>query len=306
MRHGVCDVSSYGFAGYGMVLASAFGKHSQGAAFGRLALTLNDRFKNESLAGKLSLINGAFIVAWTRPFAEATVALRRAYDEAHQSGDTAYEAFAVVNTSIMAFCATAGPESLQATAGVGQEISARQGEGDMAGANSALARYAASLRGLTPHLLDFGIEGSSDAEFTASLSDKMVLTRFLHDYCRAELAYLSGDTDRAHDLLVKAAAVGSKAIFGMPMTVELAWLEALVAARRFDASALTARPALLWTVASRVRTLEPLAKNNPANFEAHYLMARGEWMRITGRGGEARGDRRPLRRRGACVRLAEA
>jgi len=153
----------------------------------------------------------------------------------------------------------------------------------MAGANSALARYAASLRGLTPHLLDFGIEGSSDAEFDASIRGKTVLTRFLYDYCRAELAYLAGETERAHDLLVEAADVGSKAIFGMLTTVELAWLEALVAARRFDAAAMAARPALLWAIATRVRKLRQLAKINPVAFEAHYLMSLGEMMRITGR-----------------------
>jgi hypothetical protein len=35
------------------------------------------------------------------------------------------------------------------------------------------------------------------------------------------------------------------------MTVELAWLEAMVAARRFDTAAPMARPALFWSVAGR-------------------------------------------------------
>jgi predicted ATPase len=283
MTHGVCDVSSYGFAGYGMVLGSAFGRYAEGGAFGRLALKLDDRFENESLAAKLCLLHGAFILAWTRPIAEAKEALRRAHAEAIRSDDTAYEAFSVVNTSIMAFCEGVSPESLQATGEWAREICARQREGDMAAANSALARYAASLRGLTPRLLDFGIEGSSDAEFGASIRGKTVLSRFLYDYCRAELAYLDGETDRAHALLVEAATVGSKAIFGMLMTVELAWLEALVAARRFDTAAPTERPRLLWTVATRVRKLRTLAKINPASFETHYLMALAELQRITGR-----------------------
>jgi predicted ATPase len=287
MTHGVCDVSSYGFAGYGMVLGSAFGRYAEGAAFGRLALKLNDRFENESLSAKLYLLNGAFILAWTRPIAEAKATLGRAHTEAIRSGDTAYEAFSVVNTSIMAFCEAVSPESLQATGEWAREICARQREGDMAGANSALARYAASLRGLTPHLLDFGIEGSSDAEFSASIRGKTVLTRFLYDYCRAELAYLAGETERAHGLLVEAADVGSKAIFGMLTTVELAWLEALVAARRFDAAAMAERPALLWTVATRLRKLRQLAKINPTGFETHYLMVLGEMMRITGRSAKA-------------------
>ncbi len=287
MKHGVCDVSSYGFAGYGMVLAAAFGKHTEGAAFGRLALTMNDRFNNESLAGKLHFINASYIVVWTRPIAEAKEELRRAYAATLRSGDRAYETYTVLLMTAVSFCEGADLESLQEEGEWAEEISARGGGADMAGSNAAMARYAASLRGLTPHPLDFGVERSSDAEFSASISDKMIQTRFFYDYGRAEIAYLIGETDRAHDLLVEAANVGSKAIFGMLMTVELAWLEALVAARRFDTAVRAARPRLLWTVATRTNKLKSLAESHPTTFEVYYLIALSELMRVSGREAKA-------------------
>jgi hypothetical protein len=243
---------------------------------------VNERFANDSLDAKLNVLCGCFIIGWTRPLADAKDALHRAYDAAIKHGDTAYEAYAVTNVSILSFCQGAPPDLLQAEGEHGRAISARRRESDMAGVNAALARYAATLRGLTPDPLDLGIEGSPDAELLASLSDATMLARFYYHYCRAELSYLFGETERAGAELAEANK-GAQGIFGLPTTVELALLEALVAARRLDTAKLTARPKLLVTLAARDRKLAVWARSAPMNFEAHAQIALAELMRVTGR-----------------------
>src|SRR3954471_8881851 len=44
---------------------------------------------------------------------------------------------------------------------------------------------------------------------------------------------------------------------------------------------------ILFAVATRVRKLRIWAKSCPQNFEAHYLIARAEWLRIGGFAGQA-------------------
>ena len=281
MRHGVCDVSSYGLAGYGMVLSAVFGKRDEGMAFGRLALALNDRFGNTALAGKVHFINASYLVVWTRPLPEAREALARACAEALRCGDQPYEMYAVLHTTILTFIEGSSLDALQASAERGRRLSARRREADKADdSNSAIARYAADLR--RPSAL--AVEPSSEA----ALADKTILTHFFYKYCRADIAYLRGDADLAAALLGEAVRIGARAIFGTIMTVELAWLEALVAARRFDAASVAARPGLLWTVGMRVAKLRPLARVNPRSFEGHYLLALAELLRISGRPQRAR------------------
>lgn len=277
MRHGVCSVSSYGFAGYGLVLSAAFRQHAEGAAFGRVALALDERFKDPSLAGKLHFIVASYLAPWTSPIADAHEALRRAYDKSVRCGDRAYEVYAVLHLSVMAFFEGASLETLQATAERGQEISMRRREADIVDdSNAVLALYAANLR------------SPNAGELAALVADNSVMARFFFGYCRAELAYLSGDAESSAGLLRGAVDPGSRAIFGTIMVVELAWLEALVAARRFDHAPRAARAKLLWTVASRVRKLASLARIRPDNFDAHHLLARAEMLRITGRAARAR------------------
>ncbi len=289
MRHGVSEVSSYGFAGYGMVLSAVFGKHTEGVAFGRLALALNDRFGNAALAGKVHFINASYLVVWTVPLPEAREALKRACAEALRSGDQPYEIYGVLHMTILTFFEGSSLPVLQATAERGQDLSARRREADIADdSNSAIALYAAALRDSTPRALDLGLADPSVTALRAPLAEKTILTRFFYNYCRADVAYLRGEADVAHELLTEAVRIGARAIFGTIMIVELAWLEALVAARRFDTASITARPALLWTVGTRVAKLRPLARSNPRSFDAHWLLALGELLRISGSPGRAR------------------
>ncbi|HEY2516448.1 MAG TPA: AAA family ATPase [Polyangiaceae bacterium] len=288
MRHGVCEVSSYGFAGYGMVLAAAFGKYTEAMAFGRLSLALNERFAKTALGGKVHFLYAAYIVPWTRPMADAKEAMTRAYAETLKCGDRAYETYTTLLMTSMTFCEGGRLEDLEATAERGEDVSAQRREADLAGASAALGRYATALRGDKADALDFGNRRSTDAEFRKTLAEERVLSRFFYDYGRAEIAYLTGDAERANALLVEAAKLSSRAIFGTPMMVELAWLEALVAARRFETAGLTERAGLLAAVGMRAKKLEGFAASNPGNFEAHHRIALGEWLRITGRAAAAR------------------
>jgi hypothetical protein len=177
---------------------------------------------------------------------------------------------------MMEFFEATSLATLQSTAERGQEISVRRREADVIDdSNGVIARYAAELRSPTA------------PELVASISDNSVLGRFFYHYCRAEIAYLRGDADRAAELLRAAVDSGRRAIFGTLMTVELACLEVLVAARQFGAAPGASAPRLVWTVASRVRKLASLARSQPANFAAHHLLARAEMLRLMGRTNEA-------------------
>jgi predicted ATPase len=132
IEHGVCDASSYGFVGYGSVLAGAFHAHADGYAFGRAALALNERFKNAALAAKLENLLGGYIAHWTRPFAESVAHLRAAYDLANKHGDTPYESYSATVLSLVMFSAASDLASLQSVCEWAREVGERRGERDMA------------------------------------------------------------------------------------------------------------------------------------------------------------------------------
>jgi hypothetical protein len=283
MRYGVSDVSSFGFAGYGLVLAGAFAKYDEAAAFGRVALALNDRFRNAGLAARLFQINGEFLVAWVQPFAEAKKLLGTSYERARREGETAYEAFAACSLSHVSLLEGADVERMHATSAWAREVCVRRRDSNMAGSVEAHARYAATLRGERPPPRPSRDRVAIDPEFRAIAGDPTKAPGAYYAFwsCNAWLAYHFGDLPQAEALLQDARRL-VQANFGNPGAVDLCFLEALVAAGAHDAAPWWTRLAVRRAVARRVEKLRRWAAGCAANFEPHYLIARAELARIEG------------------------
>jgi hypothetical protein len=282
LRHGVCEVSSYSFAGYGTVLTATFDRLAEGESFGRMALALNERFGDRKLAARLCFHYGGWHASWVRPFDDGKQMLRRGHELARQVGDTSYETYTATVLSVVSFCESASLKEVGATAEWAHDVAARRKDRDMASVPEAHARYAAALRGETPSPRDLGLAGSSDAELRARLDAKTPTAMFYYLFCNAELAYLFDDPARAHALLQEAER-GSHVINSLPTMVELCFLQVLVAARLHDSAPLLQRAALRRRVAARIRRLRLWAKSCPENFEAHCLIALAEAARMGGR-----------------------
>ena len=289
MRHGLSEVTPFGFAGYGMVLAGMFGEREEGAAFGELSLRLNDRLGGDHLAARLHVQNGAFIRHWVRPFADAEVLLRTAHRLGVQHGDAAYEVYAAKLLSVFTFCESLELATVQTTAEWARDVAARRRIHDMIATPDIHARYAAALRGLSSSPLDLGRPSSSDAELRAGLDDETApIAMFYYHFCNADLAYLAGDLRRAMAQLA-AAEQRTRGIFGEPMVVELCFLAALIAARRHDASSGWERLRPLARLIRHSHQLDAWARSCPDNYLAHALLVHAELMRVVGRRRQAEG-----------------
>ena len=281
MKHGLTDVSSYGFAGYGLVLCGAFLKMDEACAFGQLSLQLNERFQNHRLVSKLHCLNGTFLTPWVRPFADGEAQLRLSSEAGLKYGDTAYEAYSAATLAVITFCESADLAGVQACAERSRVITSRRRDADMTVMMSVFERYAAALRGLTHSPTDLTNAESSDAEFLASsLSETKTPTAMLYYYfCNGLLAYLFGERDRAATLIGEAGRRIER-IFSIPSTVEVCLMEVLVAADRHAGASFAERLRLDWAMRQRLSKLRRWASACPQNFEAQYLLALAERARV--------------------------
>ena len=283
MRHGVCEVSPFGFAGYGKVLAGLFGEYARAAELGEVALALNRRFPSEVMAGKVRLQIGAFIDSWVRPFADARARLREAHQISRKVGDREYEVYAATIYSVVTFCESPHLSTVQEAGEWGRNVGRRRDVRDMAAVPEVHLRYASALRSPGTGRLDLGMPGWSDADFRAGLDrQSMPVSLFYYLFCSAELAFLSGEIERAAEL-IEQAGKHVEGIFAIPTTAELAFLEALVAARRAGAAGPLERARLTVYIARRLRRLDACARSCAHNFEAHALIVRAELLRVRGR-----------------------
>jgi predicted ATPase len=269
METGMSEWSSTAIAGYGMVLSDAFGKRAEGAAFGRLAVALADRFENPCLQAEAHYLNGALLMPWVQTFRAAIESLRRAFHVASKHGGTKDQIYAGSLEVSLLFSESADLRETQERAEWQREFALQRQSNHIGSQSDFVARHAASLRGEAHGLDDPGLQ-------------RMPETDFVYRFTRADLAYLAGDVAGAERHLI-AAQREPDVMFSHPRVVDVCLLEVLIGARRCDGARAFERARRIAEIVLRSRRLDSWAASCPANFEAHALLARAELSRVLGR-----------------------
>jgi predicted ATPase len=284
MDRGVSELSPVGLAGYGILLAVAFGKYQDAAAFGRLAVELADRDKHPRVIASTHYGYGTLILPWVVGFDRAFEEIERARELARAYGDTIDEVFAHGTAAFLSMAMGRDLEHTDRCAQRAEEFASLCKEKSQVEAMQAYRRHILALRGETASLADVSLPGSSQADLLASFGEEH--GRVWMNLALTELSYLADELPRAESHLA-ALHRRSKAVFGMPMTADIWLLSALVAARGYAAASVAGRLHRLLRVARAARKLGECARSCPENFSPHAAIARAELERIRGRDAKA-------------------
>jgi predicted ATPase len=281
MRRGVTEVSSYGFASYGVMVAGAFRRGAEAAALGRLALGLNERFRNEVLAARLHLIQGLYLAPWVQPFPEGMKHLETSYASSVKHGETTYEAFAACCMSYLALVHAVDLAGQRKLGEWAREVCARRKDRNTTGSVVGQLRLSGALTGEAP--VDFSQGLALDPQFHASAGepDEAPAAYGAYWHYGAWAAYFFGEI-RVAVSWVREARRFEHVYFGYCAMHDFAFLQCLVAARVHDGASWVRRLSLRWAMALHVRKLRAWADGCAANFEPSWLIACAELARVRG------------------------
>ncbi|MEZ4450557.1 MAG: ATP-binding sensor histidine kinase [Nannocystaceae bacterium] len=283
LRYGLSNVSAFGFAGYGMVLAGALRRHDAAYDFGRLALQLNEHFRNPELDAKLDFMTGTFLSSWVRPLPEVHDQLQRGLGRGLQTGDLTYACYNGAYSMLIAFVEGQALDRVQAEAVANIPLMRRAGEADGLQLSILLERVALCLRGETSDDTSLSSSDFDEQVFLGNLGDETTpATRFYHRLYKSLILYLFGHYHAMQPLL-RALERSQELAFANPMYVDFYLLDALAAAALRDESGRIAERRLRRSI----KALRRLVDLCPANFESRYLLALAEEARTHGRVGEA-------------------
>jgi predicted ATPase/GAF domain-containing protein/anti-anti-sigma regulatory factor len=103
LKYGHSAMSAYGYVSYGLLLAGAFGKYTEGYEFGRLALALNERLRNADLTCKIHLVFGVYL-HFREPLRLSLDHYEQARQAGLESGDFVYVSYACQHTASARLC----------------------------------------------------------------------------------------------------------------------------------------------------------------------------------------------------------
>ena len=90
---GITADSSYGFAGYAIVLGGVLGEWKEAHDSGLASLAINDRFNNSPLSGRIHMMFIAFTNHWLRPLDSNFPLIRKGFQECMKVGELRYACY---------------------------------------------------------------------------------------------------------------------------------------------------------------------------------------------------------------------
>jgi diguanylate cyclase (GGDEF)-like protein len=94
VKHGNAAMSTYGYAGYGVILCGVLGDVKAGYQFGKLALNLVEKFNAKELKARTLMVFNNFIRHWQEHVREGLKPLLEAYTSGLETGDLEFAAYA--------------------------------------------------------------------------------------------------------------------------------------------------------------------------------------------------------------------
>ncbi|MEZ4427023.1 MAG: AAA family ATPase [Nannocystaceae bacterium] len=287
LEDGLSEVSAYGFACYGMVLALRFHTYERAAAHAALAHDLNERFDNQLLVPKLALLGGFFVESWVTPFSLVRAKLRRGVDVAKQVGDLQYLCY---NGGALVTLALLEGQELSRVLDKAEgllHVTHEANEINEAGILSVVIRLCVTLATDSASVFravsEDWLKDARVGAFTAENAPTAVR------YCelfKLMVRYLLGQHDQAAKH-ADALRDDLGPFRNVPAHVDLLLFDALNTAARASAMPFRRRQRALLRLGGIRRKLQALAERCPQNFDARHHLVAAELARVRGRHGEA-------------------
>jgi predicted ATPase len=283
LRHGVSEVSAFGFAGVGMALAALSPLHRQAARCGAGALALSSRVHDPHVSALVDMVCGGFIAPWVAPADEARLLLERCLDKFTRMGDRIHVGPVVLHLAInlqLAGRSFADVELLE-------ELVPRVAEAGDRGAHATSSCPLRALRFLSAREQDPAeFVRSADAAFERDVPASRPITCLYYHAVSKGIALYLADSHEAAARAFEAADASAEAGMALPLWAEHLFYRALTACARAEAGtgSRLAAAAQLGRVLPRARLWE---RHCPSSFAARRMVLSAELRALRGQLGPA-------------------
>jgi len=281
LKHGHSPASAYGYVAYGYLLAAMLGQPEKALAFGKLGLSLDERFNSIDLTCRL---NQLFAV-----YAHFSVALRdtlvhsaKAYQAGITSGDFLYLSFACGQIFMHRLGAGDGLGDLRDEVERLLALMERTNSRDMTAVLKAGRQFIACLEGRTKDTCSLSDDAFDEVAIEQYMIEMgMAYALFWFYTLKLQLLYLHGRYADALEMIQKAERHSAVAA-GFYCSTDLVFYTCLTLAAVYPAATTETRQEYLTKLTTHQAKLAGWADSCPANYQHKNLLVLAEQARILG------------------------
>jgi serine/threonine protein kinase/predicted ATPase len=208
LRHGNTPDCAIGYMVFGSIFhGGVLGNHRFGYEFGRLALSLVERYRNEQQRAEVNFVVGYFGTSWLRPAVEAEALWKIAYETGLQTGDLFHTGCACAGTAMSHFMRGVPFTDIWDESQSVMEVLRRNRLREPIGVVTVIRQAIRNLRGETSGPGSLGDDEFDEAAFVRDLAS-YGSRHFAHMYfiVKMQLMYLRGQYDAAIEMAARSAA----------------------------------------------------------------------------------------------------
>ncbi|MDF3818946.1 AAA family ATPase [Leptospira sp. 96542] len=284
LRYGICEVSAFGFAAFGMIQGSGFGNYNLGLKFGELAVYLLQKFESKTFQCRTLFLFVCMISHWKYHAKKGTRIFWDSFQSGIETGDLQYAAYSLNNLHFQALLKRDNLDELYKSQIKYDSSMLSLKQHHAYQVYRLNLQYVTNLRGETENPLLLNGKYFSESETVKEwLDSKNANALFDYYLCKLRLEYFLGDLGEAlhyADLLVPIEG----AMFGMMFVPEYIFFSSLVFYQliqlgKLDHKSISKRKKLFLKNLNRMKLW---AKNCPPNYSHKFHILNALLFRLQG------------------------
>lgn len=281
LEHGNVEESAYGYVTHAITVGPIRGDYRSAYEFGRLALSVNQRFNDSKQRAKIYQQFHAHVNFWRQPWHTCIPYAREACRSGLESGDFLYAAYGASTEAWAAMLATQDLAQFVSDYAPYVALVKKLKNTGFADSLKIILNWARALQGRTRAMLSLSDEAIDESEYLKTYRGNPFFTTF-HAVARLHLCYVLGE----HKEALRAARIAGEVVYQLagtfwPLIFDF-WNGLTLAANCADATD-DERTTYLKEMEKAQRSFAVLAENCPENFLCWSLLLSAEIERIAGR-----------------------
>ena len=285
LAYGHVPESLKGYASLGGVLCGDFGEFAEGYEFARLAIRLTERFPDNGLKCRASLIMVSFVNHWMRHVREGEHYLQPGIDAGLEAGEHQFVSYLMmwggtINQMFRGANLDRQMRQIDEALAFTRKVKNHLATDSIVGARAVVA----NLLGRTPAPDSFDTVDISEADFVAACRSHNSQSSLCFYHCvRAWALYLHGHYAAARESIEQAAST-VHFIASYVTEADVRYLHSLIYIALDDT---LPRPAIMDRVDSNQALLKRWTQHCPDNFRHKHALVEAERARLEQRVGDA-------------------
>jgi predicted ATPase len=282
LAYGTSDASTFGYAGFGVILCLPFQRYTDGHRFAKLARDLVDKYEFTAYKAKVYL-SMEMVVLWTQPIEIGIDLIRTAFRAGAESGDISFACYSCMHLITDLLIKGVHLDDVWRESEICLDFVRKGKYRDAADAIVSQQQFLRNLRGQTANFSTFSDAHFDEQSFEARLTeDRMTVMVGRYWILKVQARFLSADYEAALAAAAKAKELhwSSEAFF---QSLDYHYYTALTIAAVYDAGSPARQAEWLEALRMHLEQLRHWAENCPSTFFDKHALVAAELARIEGR-----------------------